>query len=88
MKRREFTSFIAVAAAWPLGARARAAMPVIGFLFDPPEVPPLLLAFRQGLAEAGYADGKNPSMWTSFSQQVPSWLPQPGMRQPASPSSQ
>ena len=34
-------------------------MPVIGFLAEGGEVPHLLLAFRQGLAEAGYVEGKN-----------------------------
>jgi putative tryptophan/tyrosine transport system substrate-binding protein len=59
MRRRDFFSVIAGATAWPLGARAaQAAMPVIGFLQEI-DVPPLLVPFRQGLAEAGYAEGKN-----------------------------
>jgi putative ABC transport system substrate-binding protein len=57
MRRRDF--FFAGATAWPLGARAaQAAMPVIFYLQDF-EIPPLLALFRQGLAEAGYAEGKN-----------------------------
>jgi putative ABC transport system substrate-binding protein len=67
MRRREFISFIAGAAAWPLGARSQQpAMPVIGFLAEGGEVPPLLLAFRQGLAEAGYVEGKNLAIESRF----------------------
>jgi putative ABC transport system substrate-binding protein len=58
MRRRDFLSVVAGATAWPLAARAQAAMPVIGFLQEI-DVPPLLVPFRQGLAEAGYAEGKN-----------------------------
>jgi putative tryptophan/tyrosine transport system substrate-binding protein len=63
MRRREFMSVIAGAATWPLGARAQQpGMPVIGFLSPVPaaEYPAhLLAAFRRGLAEAGYVEGKN-----------------------------
>jgi hypothetical protein len=62
MRRREFISLIAGATAWPLGARAQQpAMPVIGVLGPATAevIPHLLAAFRRGLAEAGYVDGKN-----------------------------
>jgi putative ABC transport system substrate-binding protein len=61
MRRREFISFIAGAAAWPLGARAQqSAMPVIGYLIEGQRIDEhLLAAFLQGLTEAGYMEGKN-----------------------------
>jgi putative tryptophan/tyrosine transport system substrate-binding protein len=61
MRRREFIFALAGATAWPLRARAER-MPVIGLLnpLPAPEVMPhLVAAFRQGLAEEGYVEGKN-----------------------------
>jgi putative tryptophan/tyrosine transport system substrate-binding protein len=61
MKRREFISLVAGAAAWPLTARAEQ-MPVVGLLNPlpaPEAMPHLVAAFRQGLAEEGYVEGKN-----------------------------
>jgi putative tryptophan/tyrosine transport system substrate-binding protein len=63
MRRRDFLSVIAGATAWPLVAGAeQPAMPVIGFLNPAPgpeAIPHLVVAFRRGLAEAGYVEGKN-----------------------------
>ncbi len=59
MRRREFISLIVGATAWPLGARAEHSMPVVGVLSTVTLDQHLLAAFRQGLAEAGYVDGKN-----------------------------
>ena len=61
MRRREFISVIAGATAWPLVARAQQpAMPVIGWIAEV-EVPlvPVGAAFRRGMAELGYVEGKN-----------------------------
>src|SRR5262245_63541722 len=59
--RREFITLIGSTAAWPLAARAQPAMPVVGFLYlgTPDPNQPLVAAFRKGLTEFGFLEGRN-----------------------------
>jgi putative ABC transport system substrate-binding protein len=80
MRRREFITFFgSAAAAWPLVARAQQApgYPVVGFLSSDAPAPRerRFSAFRQGLSEVGYSEGRNVAFEYRFSEEHLEQLP-------------
>jgi len=60
MRRRDFITLLGGAAvAWPLGAPAQQAMPVVGFLNVASPVEWNVAPFKQGLGQAGFLENKN-----------------------------
>ena len=62
MRRREFIALLGTAAVWPLAGQAQqSSMPVIGYLSpeSPERFASRVRAFRDGLAETGYVEGRN-----------------------------
>jgi putative ABC transport system substrate-binding protein len=71
MKRRGFIGLLGGALATPLTARAqRAPIPVIGYLSSrsPDNSADIIAAFRRGLSEAGFVDGKNVMIESRFAE--------------------
>jgi putative ABC transport system substrate-binding protein len=62
VKRREFIAGLGGAVSWPMTARAqKSVLPVIGYLspYSPDRSTERLDAFRQGLSETGFVEGRN-----------------------------
>jgi putative ABC transport system substrate-binding protein len=61
MRRREFITFLGVAAVLPLAASAQSKIPRIGFMGNSTAAleANLVDAFREGLSELGYEEGRN-----------------------------
>lgn len=65
MRRREFITLLSGATAWPLTARAQqTTLPVIGYVSTASlaDATVGIQAFRQGLGESGYVEGRNVSI--------------------------
>ncbi len=60
IRRREFIALIG-GAVWPLAASAQQNLPTIGYLSSgtPDKTSPSLKAFRRGLSDTGYEEGRN-----------------------------
>src|SRR5262245_26961295 len=77
MRRRTFLAALGGAAAWPIAARAQQSdrMRHIGVLMnnaeDDPETKAQLLAFRHGLQQLGWSEGRNVHIDTLFAADKP-----------------
>jgi putative ABC transport system substrate-binding protein len=69
MNRRSFITMVGGAVAWPLAARAQQpTMPVVGLLSSGTQAVhgEFMVAFRRGLADTGYVEGKNITIASRF----------------------
>jgi len=79
MRRRQLIALLGGAAAWPLAARAQQpGLPVIGYLYigSPEPVANRLAAFRNGLSETGFIEGRNLDIEYRWARNEPERLPE------------
>jgi putative ABC transport system substrate-binding protein len=78
MQRREFITLLGGAAsALPLAARAQQpAMPVVGYLYPATEETILASAFRKGLSEIGFVEGRNVAIEYRYARNDVSRMPE------------
>jgi putative tryptophan/tyrosine transport system substrate-binding protein len=79
MKRRTFIAGLGSAAAWPVVARAQQpAMPVVGYLETgtPEGSGSTVTAFRKGLSETSFVEGKNVTIEYRFGNNDPARVPE------------
>src|SRR5262245_53371621 len=81
MRRRDFMRMVGgTAAAWPLAVRAQQpSMPLVGYLspgMPEPEQTGMERAFRNGLSEYGFVEGRNVMIEARFARNEQDRLPQ------------
>ena len=80
MRRREFIAFVgSTAVAWPLTVRAQqpAKLPTVGYLYvaSPEAHAGRVAAFRKGLSETGYVEGRDVAIEYRWAHDEPARLP-------------
>jgi putative tryptophan/tyrosine transport system substrate-binding protein len=77
MRRREFIAGLGSAAAWPLAARAQQPrIPTIGYLYPDSPNANYESAFRKGLSEIGFAEGRDVAIEYSYAKNQFDRLPE------------
>jgi putative ABC transport system substrate-binding protein len=80
MRRRTFITLLGGTAAWPITARAQQqrAMPVVGYIDagSPEPATHLVAAFRGGLGETGFVEGRNVAIEYRWAYNINERLPE------------
>src|SRR5262245_66549289 len=70
IRRREFVTLLGgAAAAWPLTARAQQpSVPIVGYLYSGSPAAVSAAAFRKGLSEMGFVEGRTVAIETRYAE--------------------